>query len=74
MDFDILLGVLKINSFGVYIKIGIVRINDKMKTPTHNSFQINPKLPKIEINIEENTIPKPTPIECEVLNDFFPKA
>jgi len=45
-----------------------------METPIHNSFQINPKLPKIEINIEEKTIPKPTPIKCEVLNDFFPKA
>ena len=61
-------------SSGVYIKIGIAKITDNSATPIHNSFQWKPKSPKIVTKIEDITIPKPTPIKCEVLSDFFPNA
>ena len=72
--FDFLECECAIVSLGVHIKIGIAKITDNSATPIHKSFQCKPKSPKIVTRIDDITIPKPTPIKCEVLSDFFPNA
>ena len=59
---------------GVYIKIGTAKITDNTATPIHKSSQWKPNSPKNVTRMEDMTIPKPTPMKCEVLSDFFPNA
>ena len=59
---------------GVNTKTGIARNNAKIVTPNHKSPHTNPRFPKKETKIEDNTIPKPTPIKCAVPRELLPKA
>ena len=54
--------------------MGTAKITDNTATPIHKSSQWKPNSPKNVTRMEDMTIPKPTPMKCEVLSDFFPNA